>query len=236
MGVKKAQKIKYDNLRVLLDSGCSDSIAMLKYGRKNKKETGTKKFATGSGQLKTKYKADIKFTLPEFSNSKLITWNFHLTDNEDLGYDLILGRDIMLKLGIDLSFEKKSLSWEGTEIPMRDYNKLKRWNLSKHEVKAIIQARNEPVVTEQATQRVIRILDANYRKANLKTVAAGAKHLTPKEREKLYQLLLKYENIFDGTLGAWDTEPVEFELKEGATPHSQRHYPVPHLYKETFRK
>ena len=92
MGTKKERKIKYDSLRVLLDSGCSDSIAILKYGNKNRKVTSTKTFATGSGQLKTKYKADIKFTLPEFSNLKIITWNLHLTDNENLGYDLILGR------------------------------------------------------------------------------------------------------------------------------------------------
>ena len=149
---------------------------------------------------------------------------------------MILGRDTMTWLGINLSFDKSVIHWEGTEVPMRDYRKLKRWNLSKHEIKAIIQASNEPVVTEKATQRMIKILDSNYRKANLKEVAAGAKHLTQTERDKLYQLLLKYEHIFDGTLGNWQTDPVDFELKEDATPHSQRHYPVPHLYKETFRK
>ena len=78
----------------------------MKYGRKNRKKESTKKFATGSGQLKTKFQADIKFTLPELSNSKIINWNFRLTDNEDLGYDMILGRDIMTKLGIDLSFDE----------------------------------------------------------------------------------------------------------------------------------
>ena len=36
------------------------------------------------------------FTLPEFSNSKIINWNFHLTDNDDLGYDMIL-RDKLYK-------------------------------------------------------------------------------------------------------------------------------------------
>ena len=163
-------------------------------------------------------------------------WKFHLTENEDLGCDMILGRDIMTQLGINLSFDKSVIQWEGTEIPMRDYRKLKRWTLSKYEIKAIIQSSNEPLVTEQATQRMIKILDSNYRKANLKAVAAGAKHLTQPERDKLYHLLLKYEHIFDGILGAWQTEPVDFELKEGSTPHSQRHYPVPHLYKETFKK
>ena len=46
----------------------------------------------------------------------------------------------------------------------------------------------EPVVTQRVTQRIIQILDSKYEKANLKLVVKGAKHLTPKEREDLYQL------------------------------------------------
>lgn len=105
----------------------------------NKKEIKSRKFATGSGQLKTKYQAEIKFTLPEFSNSKIINWKFYLTEDEDLGYDMILGRDIMTQLGINLSFDKSIISWECIEVPMRDYKKLKRWSFSKYEIKAIIQ-------------------------------------------------------------------------------------------------
>ena len=29
---------------------------------------------------------------------------------------------------------------------------------------------------------------------------------------------------------------MDFELVEGEEPHSQRYHPVPHLYKETFKK
>ena len=47
---------------------------------------------------------------------------------------------------------------------------------------------------------------------------------------------MKYESIFDGGLGEWNTDPVDFELKEGEQPHSQGHYPVPHIHKETFKK
>ena len=165
-----------------------------------------------------------------------MNWKFHLTENEDLGYDFIIGRDIMSKLGMDISFEKEVITWEGTEVPMRDFSRLRKWNLSKYEIRAIIQESNEPLVTQAATNRMIKILDSNYQKANLKNVVAGAKHLTLKERDKLYALLLRFQDIFDGTLGKWETDPVDFELKEGSTPHSQRHYPVPHLYKETFRK
>ena len=63
-----------------------------------------------------------------------------------------------------------------------------------------------------------------------------ATHLTKQQKAKLLALLKKYEVIFDGTLGKWDTEPVDFEMKEGATPHSQRYYPMPRIHKETLKK
>ena len=107
----------------------------------------------------------------------------------------------MLELKMDISFARKSVSWEGIEIPMRDFNKLKKWNISKMEMKAIIQESSEPIVTQEATERILKILDSKYEKANLRLVVEGAKHLTLIEREKLYKLLIKYQDIFDGSLG-----------------------------------
>ena len=113
---------------------------------------------------------------------------------------------------MEISFIKNTVSWEGIEIPMRDFNKLRKLKISKMEMKAIIQESSEPIVTQEATDRIIKILDAKYEKANLRVVADGAKHLTPMEREKLYKLLIKYQEIFDGTLGVWKTEDVDFEM------------------------
>ena len=95
---------------------------------------------------------------------------------------------------------------------------------------------NEPIVTERETKRMVAILDAKYEKAKLKEIVKTAFHLKDVEQQKLYELLKRYETIFDGSLGNWKTTPVDFELKEDAKPHSQRYFPVPHLYKETFKK
>jgi hypothetical protein len=75
--------------------------------------------------FKTKYESEIQFKLPEFSNSKIITWKFNMFESENVGYDLIIGRDLMLELGLDISFKNKNITWEGTTIPMRDFNRLK---------------------------------------------------------------------------------------------------------------
>ena len=47
----------------------------------------------------------------------------------------------------------------------------------------------------------------------------------------LLQLLQKYEELFDGTLGTFDMEPYNIELAEGTTPyHLKRAYTIPQAY------
>ncbi len=222
-------------MRVLIDTGCSHSLISILYCHKliSQRE---KKYSTGNGILTTKSEAKIHFSLPEFSDKKIITWKFSVAEQDNLGYDIIIGRDLLLELKMNISFERKVVSWEGIDIPMRDFNKLKKWTLNKKEFKAIILGSKEPLVTQEATDQMVKILDSNYQKANLKEIVRAAKHLNEREKSLLYKLLMKFEDVFDGTLGEWKTDPVDFELVDGAKPHSQRHYPVPHLYKQTFKK
>ena len=94
----------------------------------------------------------------------------------------------------------------------------------------------EPKGTEEATNHVVRILDATYKKADLQAIAKGCTHLSSEEQNMLLELLTNYEPLFDGTLGAWKTTPVSFELKEGAKPYHGRAFPIPKALKETIMK
>ena len=78
---------------------------------------------------------------------------------------------------------------------MRDFDTLRKYQLSKTELKAFISETEEPVVTQKATDRIIKILDANYQKADLKVVVQQARHLNPRQKEMLYNLLLKYSEL-----------------------------------------
>jgi hypothetical protein len=49
-------------------------------------------------------------------------------------------------------------------------------------------------------------------------------------------LLLKFEELFDGTLGDWKLLPVSFELKEGVKLYHGRPYPIPKVHKATLMK
>ena len=42
--------------------------------------------------------------------------------------------------------------------------------------------------------------------------------------------------MFDGTLGEWDTDPIDLELKPNFKSVNIKYYPVPRTNKETFRK
>jgi hypothetical protein len=55
----------------------------------------------------------------------------------------------------------------------------------------------------------VEILDAKYAKADLPAIGRdNFKHLNPSERKSLLSLLLKFEQLFDGTLGEWTLLPV----------------------------
>ena len=88
-GGKKDRNVKHQNLRVLIDTGCSHSILQKKYSSKRIKES-TKKYSTGNGTLTTDYETEVHFTLPEFSDKKIVNWTFSATDSPHVGYDMII--------------------------------------------------------------------------------------------------------------------------------------------------
>ena len=60
-------------------------------------------------------------------------------------------------------------------------------------------------------------------------------HLTMTQHNDLLKLLQKHEELFDGTLGTWKTNPVGFELKDDAKLVCLIPYPVPKVYDEIFK-
>ena len=82
---------------------------------------------------------------------------------------------------------------------------------------------------------MVTILDANYEKEDLpEMVKTKCTNLSSKEQAKLLEVLTEFEDLFNGTLGDWDTEPVSFQLEEGAKPYHGRAFPIPKVHKETI--
>ncbi len=73
---------------------------------------------------------------------------------------------------------------------------------------------HEHTSMQNATQQVVHIIDTKYEKADHQSVGSTkCTHLSLQDQNKLLELLTEFEELFDGTLGDWNTEPVSFERK-----------------------
>jgi len=136
-----------------------------------------------------------------------------------------MGRKLLCKLAIKIDSGENTVTWDNASIPMKNYETLQQqlnkttaflWSEETHETKAL----------KTTSDRIKRILEAKYDKANLQEVVTDCDYLTIEEQEKLLQVLQKHEHLFDGTLGSWDTHPYNIELKPDATPYHAHAFPI----------
>jgi hypothetical protein len=167
-------KPKPVTLRALLDSGGSGTLVTEKYASKLRHaSTPTKQtvWTTPGGNLSTSTKCKAQFTIPELHDNRLIEWDVHVT--KSLGaYDMIIGRDILTDLGIDIRFSNHTVEWDNSEIPMKDVDAT--FEDSFHI--------GDGDAADDAMERIKSILDAKYEKADLYKVAEEAVHLEPAQR------------------------------------------------------
>jgi hypothetical protein len=155
----------------------------------------------------------------------LLEYDLNVTDTL-VGYDMIIGRDILEDLGVIIDFNQKVSIWGHRECPFKSTD-------ATVETSYFVE---EPEAVQHATDRIKKILDANYEKADPHEIAAAQDHLTPEQQEQLEQLLRKYESLTDGTLGQWVGDPYEIQLKPGAKPYHAKAFPVPRVHLDVFKR
>ena len=57
---------------------------------------------TQGGIINTYIKVKVDFILPEVSATKIVTWNCHVDESTRGRYNMILGRDLLKSLGLNL--------------------------------------------------------------------------------------------------------------------------------------
>ena len=106
-----------------------------------------------------------------------------------------------------------------------------------HALKMNNSLAKESLRTLDTTKRVTCILDAKYAKADLQSILKNnCKHVSADHQKKLLQLFVKFELLFDGTLGDLKTNLVSFWLKEGVSPYHGWAFPVPKIHKDILIK
>ena len=162
--------------------------------------------------------------IPEFHSDRVIEWDLHVSEN--LGaYDMIIGRDILSDLGVKFDFTDMSVEWDGMSIPMKDSE-------ATEEESFYVP---DPAELDETAGRLKKILDAKYEAADLKQIADACSELNTSEKGALHELLLKYEDLFDGTLGKWNMDDYDVELRPDAKPYHARAYPIPRVHQATLR-
>ena len=76
--------------------------------------------------------------------------------------------------------------------------------LTSRDMREVEMQTEEPVSTCKSTERLMKILDSTYAKADLKQVAYNTTQLDSEYRTQLLTLLNDFEGLFDGTLVQWD--------------------------------
>jgi hypothetical protein len=169
-------------------------------------------------------KCKSQFCIPELEDKILLEYNLNVA-NTLVGYDMIIGHDILEDLGIVIDFKQKISIWDHQECPFKEHDATVKTSYFVEEPKAV----------QQATDHIKKILDAKYKKADPHEIASAQEHLTPHEQEQLKELLCKYKLLTDGTLGQWVGDPYEIQLKPDAKPYHAKAFPVPCVHLNVFK-
>jgi hypothetical protein len=123
---------------------------------------------------------------------------------------MIIGRDLLGKLGIILDFNEQTVTWDTDTIPMKDRGSLN----TQKAINKIYLTANEPQSLMNEYSRSTKILDAEYKPADLEEIIKTSENLGEEEQHQLLQVLQKYEHLFDGTLGEFSMAPISLNLAD----------------------
>jgi hypothetical protein len=144
---------------------------------------------------------------------------------------MIVGRDLILELKLVLDFDTQCITWDTIDQPMKQQGELEKETTYYEDLYTALMAPAsttfqddydatcEPDYIHAANKRETRILDANYKAADSSEIVKCISSIDDVDKNDLLSLLKKYEHLFDGTLGSFETSEVGLTLKEDAKPY-----------------
>ena len=85
-----------------------------------------------------------------------------------MGYDMIIGRDLIVHLGLTADFKHQGFQWYGATVHMKEPSSLLgQSDLTKREMREVVMQTSEPASTREATEQMVNIIDNTYAKADL---------------------------------------------------------------------
>jgi hypothetical protein len=176
-------------------------------------------WGTSNGTFVTDRVGDIEISFVDYSARKKVRLQPDIVEyspgDQAPMYVLIIGKQIMHYLGVKLDFQEKIIIIDNILLPMRNIANLQLKPRITRALRENTCFAQEPISTRSKSKRMVKMLDAKYEKADLPAIMReNCSHHTGSDREKLLSVLLKFEPLFNGTLGDWNLLPVSFELKK----------------------
>ena len=79
-------------------------------------------YSTASGLYCTTHDVEVNLCMPDFSISKIIEHCFHVYNNKvksGIYYEIIIGRDLMVQLGLMSNLKRQFPQWGGATVPLK---------------------------------------------------------------------------------------------------------------------
>ena len=105
-------------------------------------------YSTDAGVYCTTNSVKLPFCMPEFSSSKTMNHCFNVDIDKGesgIGYDMIIGRGMMVQLGLTSDFKRQVFQWDGATVHMKEPSSLiGKSDLSKRKMREVVMQTAEP--------------------------------------------------------------------------------------------
>jgi hypothetical protein len=176
--ISSGLKVKNKTSSVLLDSGSSGDLLIMKKGPSKHISIATRvvpqSWGTSNGTFVTDNVGDIEISVVDYSASKKVHLHPDFVEyslgNQAPMYDLIIGKQTMHNQGVVLDFQEKTIKIDKILLPIRNSTNLQlkvRITRARRENTCLSQ---EPISTRSATKHVVEILDTTYEKADFPAI------------------------------------------------------------------
>jgi len=185
------------------------------------------KWETATGILETKGTTTIEnCRLPQFTKNCAVSSTFHLFDKRSADkYDVILGRDLLQAIGMDIHYSTNQFVWDNISI-----NMVPSGYWTKDKISSVAKTWNQ-----REEIKLTEILPAAYQPTDVSTIAKQQTHLTSEEQSQLNNVLLDFQDLFLGQCGKFTGEPVTLELIPDANPFYAKPFAIPRAYEQTTK-
>jgi hypothetical protein len=163
-----------------------------------------------------------ELTLPEFYATQRIDKKVsaYVFDQPSSPYDLVLGLDLLVPLGINISCSTQTISWLDESVSWKPKSYFQDSQLKdsvSYETHCFFVNSNDDFdALIKSHSALVDIKGSKYEREDTDYATKQQKHLTPSQQTDLAEVLRDYTSLFSGKLGCYPGYKVHLEFDTNA--------------------